>query len=152
MEKIRQKAFAYITHQNRLLVFRHSDTPEAGIQVPAGTIKANELPEQAVLREAVEETGLRELTVERLLGEQKRDMSDVGCDEIHHRFFYHLHCGGRPPSMWQHEERDPSDSPERAPLIFEFFWVALPHGVPSLVADHDRMLPQLLGVLQLETM
>jgi hypothetical protein len=38
VKKIRQKAFAYITHQKRLLVFRHVDVPEAGIQVPAGTM------------------------------------------------------------------------------------------------------------------
>jgi hypothetical protein len=31
---------AYYHH--RLLVFRHPDAPEAGIQVPAGTVEANE--------------------------------------------------------------------------------------------------------------
>lgn len=152
MRKTRQKAFAYITHQNRLLVFRHVAIPEAGIQVPAGTIKANEQPDQAVLREAVEETGLTDLTVGRFLGEQERDMSDVGRDEIHHRFFYHLHCNETPPSTWYHEEGDPSDGSERAPIIFEFFWVALPSGIPSLIADHGARLPQLCTVLRLETM
>jgi 8-oxo-dGTP diphosphatase len=143
VRKTRQKAFAYITHQNRLLVFRHVDVPEAGIQVPAGTIKVNEHPEQAVLREAVEETGLTDLTVEKFLGKQEREMSDFGRDEIHHRFFYHLHCNGVPPSTWYHVECDPSDGFEHEPILFEFFWVVLPYGVPSLIADHDRMLPQL---------
>jgi 8-oxo-dGTP pyrophosphatase MutT (NUDIX family) len=152
VRKTRQKAFAYITHQNCLLVFRHVDVPEAGIQVPAGTIKANEHPEQAVLREAVEETGLTDLTVGRFLGEQERDMSDCGRDEIHQRYFYHLHCNGVPPSTWYHEECDPSDGSEGAPIIFEFFWVVLPYGVPSLIADHGTRLPQLCDVLQLETM
>jgi hypothetical protein len=53
--KVKHKVFAYITHCNRLLVFVHPFAPEAGIQVPAGTIKANERPEEAVLREAFEE-------------------------------------------------------------------------------------------------
>lgn len=151
-KKTKQKAFAYITHQNRLLVFRHVDSPEAGIQVPAGTIKANERPEQAVLREAVEETGLTDLTVGRFLGEQKRDMADFGRDEIHHRFFYHLHCNDVPPPTWLHEECDPSDGSECVPIIFEFFWVVLPSGIPSLIADHGVRLPQLCTMLQLETM
>jgi ADP-ribose pyrophosphatase YjhB (NUDIX family) len=49
---------AYITCQQKLLVFRHSYEPEAGIQVPAGTIEEGEPPEQAVLCEAFAETGL----------------------------------------------------------------------------------------------
>ena len=151
-KKTKQKAFAYITHQNRLLVFRHVDIPEAGIQVPAGTIKANERPEQAVLREAVEETGLTDLTVGRFLGEQERDMADFGRDEIHHRFFYHLSCGGAPASTWYHEEHDPADGLEQMCITFEFFWVGLPYGVASLIADHGIRLPQLFEVLQLETM
>jgi len=138
VKKAMQKAFAYITYQNRLLVFRHVDVPEAGTQVPAGTIKANEHPEQAVLREAVEETGLTDLTVGRFLGKQEREMSDFGRDEIHHRFFYHLHCNGVPPPTWYHEECDPSDGSERGPIIFEFFWVDLRYGVPSLMCDLSK--------------
>ena len=64
----KHKAFAYITWQGRLLVFRQPDFPEAGVQVPAGTIEVDEMPEAAVLREAYEETGLAHLTVVRFLG------------------------------------------------------------------------------------
>lgn len=56
----RRKAFAYITSlttRNRLLVFSHPLSPEAGVQVPAGTMGDQESPEDAVLREAREETG-----------------------------------------------------------------------------------------------
>ena len=38
MADCKQKAFAYITHGNRLLVFRHVHHPEAGVQVPVGTV------------------------------------------------------------------------------------------------------------------
>ncbi len=37
-----KKVFAYITRGDKLLVFRHADFPEAGIQVPAGTAKEGE--------------------------------------------------------------------------------------------------------------
>jgi ADP-ribose pyrophosphatase YjhB (NUDIX family) len=109
MKKVRDKVFAYITYHHRLLVFRHPFAPEAGIQVPAGTIKVGERAEEAVLREAFEETGLDELSLDCFLGKQERDMSDFGCDEIHHRCFYHLRCEGQPAATWRHEEPDPSE-------------------------------------------
>lgn len=136
------KVFAYITHRNRLLVFRHTDFPEAGIQVPAGTVMANEDLEAAVLREAEEETGLRDLTIKTCLGDQIRDMADAGKDQIHHRHFYHLLCGGDPPEEWQHDETSPSDGGS-SPIRFEFFWAELPDQVPELIADHGIMLPRL---------
>ena len=43
MTELVEKAFAYITRDDELLVFRHVDSPEAGIQVPAGTIEPGEL-------------------------------------------------------------------------------------------------------------
>jgi 8-oxo-dGTP diphosphatase len=144
MKEIKDKVFAYITNRKRLLVFIHPFAPEAGIQVPAGTIKSNERPEAAVLREAFEETGLPDLVVDGFLGEHERDMSDFGRDEIHHRYFYHLRCEGNPPATWRHEERDSPDDPKEVPIIFEFFWAPLPHDVPLMIADHGQMIPQLL--------
>jgi 8-oxo-dGTP pyrophosphatase MutT (NUDIX family) len=41
-----------------LLVFEHRDFPEAGTQVPAGTVEDDEAPSDAVVREVQEETGL----------------------------------------------------------------------------------------------
>jgi 8-oxo-dGTP diphosphatase len=142
MTPVIYKVFAYITNQNRLLVFRHTDFPEAGIQVPAGTVMAGEELVTAVLREAWEETGLRDLAVQSYLGEQIRDMKDVGKNEIHHRHFFHLVCDGNPPNQWQHDETDPSDG-GTVPIRFEFFWAGLPNQIPELICDHGIMLPLL---------
>ena len=143
---ITHKAFAYITNGSRLLVISHPFQPEAGIQVPAGTVRPLEDPKEAVLREAYEETGLYELTVERFLGEQYRTRADHGGTEIHHRRFYHLRCHGVPPERWRHFERDPSDG--GPPIAFDFFWVELPDGLPELAAEHAFMMPRLLEVLR----
>lgn len=142
MKRIKGKVLAYITHQQKLLVFSHPYEQEAGIQVPAGTIEEGETPEQAVLREAFEETGLTDLVLDGFLGEQERDMVDFGREEIQHRYFYHLRYQGQPQAVWQHAELFPSDSHE--PHIFEFFWATLPDQVPALIADHDFLLPQLI--------
>lgn len=137
------KVFAYITHSHRLLVFRHADFPQAGIQVPAGTVQAGERTEEAVLREACEETGLSDFTGVHFLGEHIRNMADFRRDEIHHRYFYHLPYAGNPPTTWRHFENDLSDG-AADPIEFEFFWANLPDGVPELIADHDKFLPVLL--------
>ena len=47
----RNKVFAYIIRGEHLLVFRHVDFPEAGIQIPGGTMEGGEDPALAVLRE-----------------------------------------------------------------------------------------------------
>src|SRR5437588_12708917 len=88
MKAVKHKVFAYITHHHHLLVFSHLSAPEAGIQVPAGTIEADEHPEAAVLREAFEETGLTDLTLESFLGDHERAMSDFWQMEIHHPRLY----------------------------------------------------------------
>lgn len=145
MPTVIRKAFAYITHADRLLVFRHPGAPDAGIQVPAGTIRDGERPADAALREARQETGLADLILVRFLGERRRDLFDFGKAEIHNRFFFHLRCGSEPPTTWRHDERDPSDG--AGPITFELFWARLPDGVPSLIAGHDALLPDLITSL-----
>jgi 8-oxo-dGTP diphosphatase len=142
------KAFAYITYYDQLLVFCHVDDPESGIQVPAGTIESGESPEQAVLREAREETGLEDFKLVRYLGKQVRDMTDYGKMECHCRYFYHLQYLITPPMLWRHEELNASDGKR---YLFEFFWAKLPHEVPFLIADHGIMLPKLLKDLRKDT-
>lgn len=149
MKTLTQKVFAYITNRGRLLVFAHPLTPEAGIQVPAGTLRKGEDPEVGVLREAWEETGLDGLTLVRFLGVETRDRSDVGRDELHHRRFYHLVCPGNPPDSWRHYEDDPSDG-SASPIPFDFSWARLPDGVPQFIAGHGALLPRLLASMDEE--
>ncbi len=141
----KQKAFAYITHRGRLLVFRQPAFPEAGIQVPAGTVQDGEPLDVAVLREATEETGLTGLRLVRHLGNQTWEERGDGRDEVHHRAFYHLRYEGQPPETWQHWEMEPSGG--TPPVRFALFWLPLPAGVPPLIAGHDAMIPQLLRAL-----
>ena len=62
---VRQKVYAYILQEKgfnwKLLVFKHMDFPEAGVQVPGGTVEPGEEMLVAATREAEEETGLRHL-------------------------------------------------------------------------------------------
>ena len=136
------KVCAYITHGSNLLMFSHPDFPEAGIQVPAGTIEPGETPEAAIMREAFEETGLTDLKLIGFLGECYYDMSDWGGDPQQHRYFFHLELHGEAATTWRHYETDGGKSD---PIAFEFFWAKLPDAIPELIAGHGQMLLQLFA-------
>ncbi|HKS70450.1 MAG TPA: NUDIX domain-containing protein [Ktedonobacterales bacterium] len=147
MPRVRKKVLAYITHRRRLLVFRQPDFPEAGIQVPGGSVEPGETLEAAALREAREETGLGGLRLVRLLGVRDFDGRSRGRDEIYRRAFFHLRCqGAEPPEAWRHAEHTPSDG-SPGPIAFELFWAPLPDGVPDLIAEMGALLPELIASL-----
>ncbi len=141
--KTRHRAYAYITYENKLLLFTQP-SPEAGIQVPAGTIKSNEKPEVAVMREAQEETGLDGLRMIRFLGQDTKDMRDCGRDELQYRWFFHLTCDSEPKKKWTHGEYL-KDGTLKYP--FYFFWADL-SDLPKLVANYDDKIPELIKLMQ----
>ena len=73
--EIIEKVTAFVTREwegeRQLLLFQH---PNAGVQIPAGTVEKGESPEQAVLREAAEETGLTGFSILRYLGCAEREL------------------------------------------------------------------------------
>jgi 8-oxo-dGTP pyrophosphatase MutT (NUDIX family) len=132
-----QRAVAYVTDLNgRLLVFDHLDV-DAGTQVPGGGIHERESPEEAVLRELAEESGLDSTVVVRKLGEAWNWSTHVpaGLDEqIVHAF--HLRVD-RPPlrEAWVWEERSGGDDVEHR---FAFRWVSLDDAA-RLLWPHQAM-------------
>jgi len=73
--RIVEKVSAFVTRDGEsgreLLVIRH---PLAGIQIPAGTVEFGETPEQAVLREVVEGSGLKQVEILSRLSEKIEPM------------------------------------------------------------------------------
>lgn len=137
------KVVVYITRGGRLLVFTQPDYPEAGTQVPAGTIEPGETPEEAARREACEETGLERLSGWRFLGERERDMADYGRDEVQRRFFFHARCDDpNVAERWRWTERFPSEG-EDPEVLFELFWAPLRPTPPDLVAGQEALLAEL---------
>ena len=118
------KVTTYITCDEKLLVFRHVDHPEAGIQVPAGTAEPEEDLERAALREAEEESGLSDFVVNRYLGKTNYIFEPAAGSTMEiERHYYHLVWPGPiRESTWRHWELTPSVGHEDR-LLFELFWV-----------------------------
>ena len=129
----------YATREHRLLIFRHTHYPEAGTQVPAGTIESGEDPETAAIRELAEESGL---VVERadLLGRFEFDLLPYR-DEIQERYVFHVVVSETTPERWFHHETHASESKE--PIEFEFYWRDMDGTDLGLAGGQGGLLPQL---------
>ncbi len=112
---------------DELLVFRHRDEAwdESGLQVPAGSIELGELPEDAALREAREETGLDSVRLVRKLGETQYDLSPYR-DEVHHRHVFQMTVDEETPVRWVSRAEDPGDG--SGVIRFECYWIPLTRG------------------------
>jgi 8-oxo-dGTP pyrophosphatase MutT (NUDIX family) len=120
---VKDKVLVYVVRDGRLLVFRHTDYSyeEVGIQVPAGSIRAGESPEDAALREASEETGLTQFKIVKKLGEAEYDISPYRF-EIQHRHVFHLELLEEAPERWASQE---DHDGQGEPTHFECFWIPL---------------------------
>ena len=139
-----EKAFAYVTRGGRLLVFDHVEYPEAGLQVPGGTIDPGESPRAAVLREAEEETGLSAFGEPRPLGVVEFDAREVGRDEVHRRHFFHLPLLEEAPERWRHHEMH--DSGGGGPVEYELYWMPIDEAARRLARGHGSLLAELTRV------
>lgn len=116
------KVYAFITRGTELLTFIEVNTD--WIQVPGGTLEADEEPHIGVLREAEEETGLNGLEIVRFLGRNEQTLHDWGNinepDRMFVRWFYHLRYDHPTPDTWTHWELYASDG--SGPHEFVFSW------------------------------
>ena len=132
--RVLEKVTAFITRPGSsgldLLLFQH---PSAGVQLPAGTVEEGETAEEAVLREAAEETGLAKL----------RLLSTIG-------YRYRVLPPGQAVLLC-------STAVYSRPDVTSFDWAGLPRGcwvrlqrqqggfAQVTYEEWDRLLPALLG-------
>ena len=137
------KVTAYITCSGNILVFRHVDYPEAGIQVPSGTAEDGEDLTEAVLREAVEETGLEDLRLISCLGKSSYIFDPPEEEAVRiQRYYYHLSWPGPiQERVWQHWEETPSEGDDER-ILFELNWINQTE-IPELTGKLGLMLHKL---------
>ncbi|MEH7365924.1 NUDIX hydrolase [Priestia megaterium] len=137
------KVMAYITrfngHHTELLVYKHKDYREAGVQVPAGTVEQGETIEEALYREVKEESGLMEfLSVTKLT---TYVYHHEGKSQYHERHVFHLAVSEEVPEHCEHEVNSEG---EYTGLIFSYYWVPI-QAVPKLAVNQDDCINQLFS-------
>ena len=140
MATVVKKALAYVVRGDELLVFRHTDIPEAGLQVPAGTVEEGEAPDAAVIREVFEESGLTSVRIVSLVGRYRYAPEGQKC-AVHERHVFHLEFTGQTPSHWTHVESHRSDG--GPPLSFRFYWMKINDPDLSLAGSQGDLLEKL---------
>jgi 8-oxo-dGTP pyrophosphatase MutT (NUDIX family) len=123
-----RRVVAYVVREGSLLVFDHRDIPEAGAQVPAGTVEDGEDPADAVVREVSEECGVR-AQVARELGFTD---SVAPRGEPRRNFFFELTTDD-PRDEWEHVVVGGGGDHG---LVFACRFVPL-DGLPTLAGDDD---------------
>ncbi len=142
----KEKVLAYIIREikskTELLVFDHVDIPKVGTQVPAGTLELGESPENGVIREIYEESGLENFEEIRFLGNFEYISKEK--QEIHNR---HVFC------LKSIETRDEwvhivSGNGEDNMMKFKFFWVELDEAEKILVGGQGNYLKYIQKLTQ----
>lgn len=141
------KAHAYITRcleeVVELLVLAHRHNPDAGLQVPGGTLKSGETAIEALHRELFEESGLTALELMRPLGMRVLP-SPIHGDPLRYHAF-HLVGQSELPDAWVHTV---SAGEGDLGLAFEYFWLSLPEVAQALIEVLRAPAEELAGQFQ----
>jgi len=139
----KEKVLAYIYRQLndelQVLVFDHPGVPEVNPQVPSGTLVEGEKPDEGLLREVREETGLTFHKVNHCLGRFDYLAKDKG--ELHSRNVFSIMSEGLSNS-WSHRVESCDDDNGK---VFEFYWLPLEKAKKLLVAEQGKYLPTVNG-------
>jgi 8-oxo-dGTP pyrophosphatase MutT (NUDIX family) len=129
----RVRVAAYVLRRRQsweLLIFEQAACSQAGRQIPAGGVHFNETPEEAVLREVHEETGLTGLRLREQLVTEDRAHPLTG--QPRRTTYFTIEVDSATPDAWEHVVRgDDADDG----LIFICRFVPLPLG--QSLADHQ---------------
>ncbi len=136
-----EKAYGFVLRERaaglELLVFEHAGQPEAGLQVPGGTVEDDETALAAVAREVEEESGLRLEGWEAAATLEHEDVPGSATPGPQR-----WRCFATTPrdplaDCWRFEPR--GSASERG-LRFEYRWIALAGGAPLAGRQEEARL------------
>ncbi len=133
--KTLDKAFAYITRGDEILVFLQPDFPEIGLQVPGGTVEQGSSRPRRCCERYTRRPDSAHFSESVFLGEREFDARPYGKPEIHRRHFFHLVAPGLPQDRYQHFELH---SRLQRPVAFDLFWLPLEEASRRLAYSSAR--------------
>ncbi len=138
--ELKRKVLAYITQgedaEREILVFEHKDNPDAGLQVPGGTIEEDEFLIDALYREIEEETGIKREDLELRGKVSKTNYYPENRNIVYERNIFHLTFIGKEQASWEHRvEGGGLDDG----LTFCHRWVPI-IDLPELAARQDQAI------------
>lgn len=145
--KEKHKVVVYVISREHVLAFYHSDYPEVGYQVPAGTVESGETPQQAAKRELFEEAGL-DVPLERfnLLGVESHDMRPFK-RELHKRTFYYVTVDEQVSGTWLHHELHANSQADAVPTKFHYEWISTRYDINGLLSvGQGKLFSEIPGV------
>lgn len=117
-----RKVIAYITRHRadiaQLLIFEHVDFPQAGVQVPKGTVETDETLDHAARREVREESGLTQLDGLKFIGA----IMQTTFGESEEWNFFAQSLDGDAPDTWVHHV---TGKGEDEGMRFRYYWIPL---------------------------
>lgn len=131
---------AYITkgegRHRKILVYEHKEQPEAGLQVPGGTIERNELLLDALYREIEEESGITrdELHLQGKVKSSKYFPRDRNV--VYNRTIFHFSYIGDDRTEWDYQVE--GNGKDRG-LVLSYRWIPL-NALPKLAAKQGEAI------------
>ncbi len=140
----KKKVYAYIfregVNEKEVLVFDHPGIPEVNPQIPGGSLKKNETPNEGVRREVFEESGIR-LTDEEIYLLGIYDYDSYKNKKVHERYVYISNQSGL-ADKWEHiVVSEDSDNGE----VFHYYWLPVSQAKKKLVNKQGLYLPEFNG-------
>ncbi|HJF32241.1 MAG TPA: NUDIX domain-containing protein [Sporosarcina psychrophila] len=138
--ELKRKVLAYITKgedaEREILVFEQKDFPEAGLQVPGGSIEEDELLIDALYREIEEETGINrdELVLKGKVN--KTNYFPEHKNVVYERNIFHLAFIGEVHAGWDYRVKGGGKDDG---LTFCHRWIPIDK-LPELAADQDQAI------------
>jgi 8-oxo-dGTP diphosphatase len=138
--ELKRKVLAYITigedAEREILVFEQKDNPEAGLQVPGGTIEEDELLIDALYREIEEETGINREELELKGKVNKTNYFPEHRNVVYERNIFHLVFIGEKHTGWEYRVNGGGKDDG---MTFCHRWVPL-NMLPELAANQDQAI------------
>ncbi|MBO0601657.1 NUDIX domain-containing protein [Sporosarcina sp. E16_3] len=138
--RLKRKVLAYITKgegaERQILVFEQKDNPDAGLQVPGGTIEKDELLLDALYREIEEETGIQRSNLELKGKVNKTNYFPEHKHVIYERNIFHLAYIGEEHAKWEHRV---DGGGKDDGMTFCHRWVSVKN-LPELAANQDQAI------------